>query len=113
MAASSPVSAASTSASSGRESQRSGKSRLTRTAKPSSPSTSPTQSDMPTFNPSTGFWPTPVSNDDNKTVKAHLAMKRRMKGGPRKAITSLQVLVKGIAKGDVQLAFQQSMSSPV
>jgi hypothetical protein len=41
-------------------------------------------------------WPTPVSNDDNKSVKAHLAMKRRMgerdgTGANRTAITSLQV----------------------
>jgi len=38
--------------------------------------------------------PTPVANDDNKSVEAHLAMKQRMKGGPRKEITSLQVLSK-------------------
>jgi hypothetical protein len=37
-------------------------------------------------------WPTPVSNDDNKTPEAHMAMKARMKGGARKSITSLQVL---------------------
>lgn len=37
-------------------------------------------------------WLTPVSNDDNKTPKAHLAMKSRMVGGPRNTITSLQVL---------------------
>ena len=36
-------------------------------------------------------WPTPVSNDDNKSVEAHLAMKSRM-GGNRTAITSLQVM---------------------
>jgi hypothetical protein len=35
-------------------------------------------------------WPTPVSNDDNKSVEAHLEMKKRM-GGNRTAITSLQV----------------------
>jgi hypothetical protein len=35
-------------------------------------------------------WPTPVSNDDNKSVEAHLAMKERM-GGNRTVITSLQV----------------------
>ena len=38
-------------------------------------------------------WPTPVANDDNKTPEAHMAMKSRMKGGPRNTITSLQVLV--------------------
>ncbi len=36
---------------------------------------------------------TPVAQDDNKSVEAHLAMKHRMKGGPRKEITSLQVEV--------------------
>ncbi len=41
-----------------------------------------------------GFWPTPVANDDNKTPEAHMAMKARMKGGPRNTITSLQVAVK-------------------
>jgi hypothetical protein len=35
-------------------------------------------------------WPIPVSNDDNKSVDAHLEMKKRM-GGNRTAITSLQV----------------------
>ena len=39
------------------------------------------------------LWPTPVANDDNKSPEAHLAMKARMKGGPRQTITSLQVLV--------------------
>lgn len=39
-------------------------------------------------------WPTPVAHDDNKTPEAHLAMKARMPGGPRSAITSLQVLAK-------------------
>lgn len=34
---------------------------------------------------------TPVANDDNKTPEAHLAMKARMKGGPRSTITSLGV----------------------
>jgi hypothetical protein len=38
------------------------------------------------------FWPTPCAQDDNKTPEAHLAMKHRMKGGPRQTITSLQVL---------------------
>jgi len=40
-----------------------------------------------------GLWHTPVANDDNKTPAAHLAMKARMKGGPRYQITSLQVEV--------------------
>jgi hypothetical protein len=42
-------------------------------------------------------WPTPVTNDDNKSVEAHLAMKKRMgerdgTGSNRTAITSLQVM---------------------
>jgi hypothetical protein len=37
-------------------------------------------------------WPTPVAQDDNKSVEAHLAMKKRM--GNRTAITSLQVMAK-------------------
>lgn len=42
----------------------------------------------------TKHWPTPVANDDNKSPEAHRAMKARMKGGPRKAVTSLNVKVK-------------------
>lgn len=38
-------------------------------------------------------WMTPVAQDDNKTPEAHLATKARMKGGPRRTITSLQVQV--------------------
>jgi hypothetical protein len=41
-------------------------------------------------------WPTPVANDDNKSVEAHLAMKARM-GGNRTEITSLQVMAKTAA----------------
>ncbi len=37
------------------------------------------------------MWMTPVANDDNKTPEAHMAMKARMKGGPRNTVTSLQV----------------------
>lgn len=37
------------------------------------------------------LWPTPAAQDDNKTPEAHLAMKQRMKGGPRRTVTSLQV----------------------
>jgi hypothetical protein len=41
-------------------------------------------------------WPTPVANDDNKSIEAHLAMKKRMgerdgSNANRTAITSLQV----------------------
>jgi hypothetical protein len=44
-------------------------------------------------------WPTPVANDDNKSVEAHLAMKKRMgerdgTGANRTAITSLAVTAK-------------------
>lgn len=46
-----------------------------------------------------GLWPTPVANDDNKSPEAHMAMKRRMKGGPRNCITSLQVMVKATETG--------------
>lgn len=38
--------------------------------------------------------PTPVARDDGKTPEAHLAMKARMKGGPRSTITSLAVLAR-------------------
>jgi DNA (cytosine-5)-methyltransferase 1 len=40
-----------------------------------------------------------VAQDDNKTPEAHMAMKQRMKGGPRKKPTSLQVMVKGVERG--------------
>jgi hypothetical protein len=40
------------------------------------------------------LWPTPVARDDQKSPEAHLAMKARMPGGPRKGITSLTVAVK-------------------
>jgi len=39
-------------------------------------------------------WMTPVANDDNKSPEAHMAMTRRMKGGPRNTITSLSVQIK-------------------
>jgi hypothetical protein len=40
------------------------------------------------------MWPTPCAQEDGKTPEAHLAMKARMKGGPRYTITSLAVAVK-------------------
>src|SRR5580765_3518690 len=40
------------------------------------------------------LWPTPCAQEDQKSVEAHLAMKARMKGGPRSTITSLSVMVK-------------------
>lgn len=45
------------------------------------------------------FWPTPVAHDDGKTPEAHMAMKARMKGGPRRTPTSLTVVVKGVEAG--------------
>lgn len=47
----------------------------------------------PTLEGAAVNWPGPVASDDNKSVEAHLAMKARMKGGPRNTITSLQVFV--------------------
>jgi hypothetical protein len=40
--------------------------------------------------------PTVVAHDDHKSPEAHLAMKARMKGGPRKTITSVQVAIKAL-----------------
>lgn len=48
----------------------------------------------PTLTGQVKQWMTPVANDDNKSPEAHLAMKTRMKGGPRAEITSLQVQAK-------------------
>ena len=45
-----------------------------------------------------GWWPTHVATDDGKTPEAHLAMKERMKGGPRQTITSLAVMVKAVER---------------
>jgi hypothetical protein len=42
-----------------------------------------------------GLLPTPVANDDNKSVEAHLRMKSNMPGGPRSKITSLAVMARG------------------
>ena len=41
-----------------------------------------------------GLLPTPVARDDGKSPGAHLAMKARMKGGPRHTITSLSVMAR-------------------
>lgn len=43
---------------------------------------------------SSSLLPTPAANDDGKSPEAHLAMKSRMEGGERKAITSLAVLAR-------------------
>jgi hypothetical protein len=40
-----------------------------------------------------------VARDDGKSPEAHLRMKARMPGGPRKKITSLAVMVKAIERG--------------
>jgi hypothetical protein len=40
------------------------------------------------------LWPTPCAQEDGKSPEAHLAMKARMKGGPRKTVTSLTVAAK-------------------
>ncbi len=53
----------------------------------------------PTGETESGLWPTPVAQDDGKTPEAHLSMKARMPGGPRKTITSLTVMVKAIERG--------------
>jgi hypothetical protein len=52
----------------------------------------PPQSEHPTFGTASGLLPTPVAKDDGKSPEAHMAMKQRMKGGPRQTITSLAVL---------------------
>ncbi len=62
----------------------------------------------------TGWLPTVVANDDNKSPEAHMAMKRRMKGGPRNTITSLQVQAKagmlfGGGKGPLSPCFCEWM----
>jgi hypothetical protein len=43
---------------------------------------------------SSPLLPTPVAKDDGKTAEAHLAMKARMPGGPRKTTTSLAVMAR-------------------
>lgn len=40
------------------------------------------------------MWPTPVARDDQKSPAAHMAMKARMPGGPRRKPTSLTVMAK-------------------
>lgn len=40
------------------------------------------------------MWMTPVARDDQKSPEAHMAMKARMKGGPRSTVTSLNVQAK-------------------
>jgi hypothetical protein len=56
------------------------------------------------------LWPTPVANDDNKSPEAHMAMKARMKGGPRNCITSLQVMAK--ANGPAQPGSSATTEKP-
>jgi hypothetical protein len=40
------------------------------------------------------LWPTPVGNDDNKSIEAYTRMKKGMAGADRKTVTSLNVAVK-------------------
>jgi hypothetical protein len=54
-------------------------------------------SERRTAGTASGFWPTPCAQEDNKSPEAHMAMKQRMKGGPRNTITSLNVAVKADA----------------
>ena len=56
-------------------------------------------SELPISGNGYSYWPTPAANDDNRSPEAHLAMKARMKGGPRRAITRLAPMVKAITKG--------------
>lgn len=44
------------------------------------------------------LWPTPVAQEDQKSVEAHLRMKANMPGGPRSTITSLTVMVKALSE---------------
>jgi hypothetical protein len=60
-----------------------------------------------------GLLPTPVANDDNKSPRAHLAMKARMKGGARKQITSLNVMAKaGLLPTPCARDYRSEQSSP-
>lgn len=59
-----------------------------------------------------GLWPTPVANDDNKSPDAHMAMKKRMKGGERNSITSLNVMVKAINQDKYSHLWPTPRSSP-
>ena len=48
------------------------------------------------------WWPTPVAKDDGKSPEAHMRMKQNLKGGPRKKITSLAVMVRALDAGTHQ-----------
>lgn len=65
-----------------------------------------------TSGPGSSLWPTPVANDDNKTPEAHMAMKRRMKGGPRSTITSLQVMAKAVKMWSTPQNHDRSKGDP-
>jgi len=58
------------------------------------------------------LWPTPVAHDDGKTPTAHMAMKARMKGGPRNTITNLTVMAKAIERGEYRHLWPTPKSSP-
>lgn len=56
--------------------------------------------ELPTRESGSSLWPTPTANDDNKYPKAHMRMKANMPGGPRQTITSLNVMVKAMERGE-------------
>ena len=62
-------------------------------------------------------WPTPVANDDNKSIEAHLAMKKRMgvrdgSNANRTAITSLQVAAQLVGWPTPDAVFTQAKPRP-
>lgn len=76
---------------------------------PSSTS-SPASGDSPL--PSSPLWPTPTAQEDQKSPEAHMAMKARMKGGPRHTITSVTVMVKAL-EGSAPSASARSTPTPL
>lgn len=65
--------------------------------------------------PGAALVPTPAAHDDGKSPEAHMAMKARLPGGPRRAITSLAVLAvlarNGFVQPDGQRLWPSSSSS--
>jgi hypothetical protein len=45
------------------------------------------------------LWPTPVAQEDGKSPEAHLKMRANLPGGPRRTISSLQVMAKATEAG--------------
>lgn len=68
----------------------------TPTATPEAPNKNCNQKDKPGSlgRQAQKMWPTPCAQEDNKSPDAYIAMKKQMKGGPRKMVTSLQVMSK-------------------